>query len=527
MTRPALAVAFALALGGAPLSAQQPALAGTFTAGPFALAFERDTVRISRGGQVGIVGYVELRADTVTFRDVSGPIACNPSFHGRYLWKLDGSTLAFTLISDECSGRAGLIPGRGWTRQSESLVLSGITLIDGSGAPARPAMTIVISDGKIADLFPDGSRPLPPGARVRALPGRFVIPGLIDTHVHLATDPSGDDARDKWIPKLRQTLLGGVTSVRDMAGDARALAELSRATRVGDLVGPAIYYSALFAGPRFFADPRVVATSRGAEIGQAPWARAVTDSTDWRQVIAEAKGTGASGIKLYADLDAGLLGPLTAEAHRQGLKVWAHATLLPARPRDLVGAGVDVLSHAPLLAREADTVQSGYRERYRVNYAGLPASHPAMVRLIGELAAGKTIVEPTLYVFFSSDSITPPARWAGEITRELNRHGVPIAAGTDGLIGVEGDTLASGAVLPNLHRELELLVQYGGLTPSQAIVAATATAARTIGIESHAGTVAVGKDADLVVLTADPLTDISNTRRIELVVQRGKIQVRD
>jgi imidazolonepropionase-like amidohydrolase len=256
-------------------------------------------------------------------------------------------------------------------------------------------------------------------------------------------------------------------------------------------------------------------------------------------VVAEARGTGARGIKLYAALAADLLPPLVAEAHRQGLKVWAHATLLPARPHDLVSAGVDVLSHAPLIARQADTIASGYRERYRVDYAGVPADHPAMRQLIGEMLAKGTMVEPTLFVFFNRvasdaadgrqppriaiDSVSPQSRWAATITRELHRRGVPIIAGTDGMIGIEGDSAVGGDALPNLHEELRLLVHFGGLSPPAAIVAATGAAARAIGIDSLVGTLAPGKMADLVVLRSDPLADIANTRTIEFVVRRGKV----
>lgn len=506
--------------------AQAPTLPGTYTTGPISITFDGSTYRISRGAQVAVTGEFQLTRDTVTFRDQGGAVSCSSTVAGRYLWKRDGAALTFTLIDDACLGRRGALPGKVWTRKNfEGMALTGVTLIDGTGGPPRPGMTIVITGTRIAAVFPDGTRPLPVIAEVRNLAGRYVIPGLIDTHVHLATDPSNDDARSRVEPRLRRTLLGGVTSVRDMAGDARSLADLSRATKVDDLVGPTIYYSALFAGPAFFADPRVVATSRGEVVGQAPWARAVTTATDWRQVIAEARGTGASGIKLYAAITPDLLVPLVTEAHAQGLPVWAHAALVPAQPADVVEAGVDVISHATLIALATDTmVGRSYTDRYRVNYANVAVTNPAIERLIQRILAKKTIVEPTLFVFFNSiDSLSPATRWAAAITRELNRRGVPIAAGTDGIIGVEGDTLPSGVTLPNLHMELRLLVDYGGLSPSAAIVAATSTAARAIGIDSLVGTVTIGKMADLVVLTADPLADIKNTRTIEFVVRRGKV----
>lgn len=516
----------ALGLLSSVASAQVPArLTGSFVTGPLSITFDSDEYRISRGDQVAIIGRFRLVADTITFRDLSGPIACIGPVIGRYLWQLTAEGLSFTLIGDECSGRRGAMPGRVWLhRNSDVLALTGATVIDGTGGGARPGMTILIADSSIADVFPDGTKPIPAGAQRRNLSGRYVIPGLIDTHVHVASDLSGEDRRPRAESRLRRALLGGVTSVRDMAGDARALADLSRAALVGEIVSPAIYYSALFAGPEFFTDYRVRAASRGVPLGTAPWARAVTAGTDWRQVIAEARGTGATGIKLYAAISGDLLGPLVAQAHAQGMRVWSHTALFPARPGEAVGAGVDVLSHAPEIAREADTISLGYRGRgrYQVNYQSIPPSHPTIDRLIGGMVAKKTIVEPTLFVIFARDSVSPRARWAAAITRELHRRGVPISAGTDGLIGVEGaDSLRSGA-LPNLHRELELLVHQAGLSPEEAIIAATRTAAQVIGIERRTGTLTPGMAADLVVLTADPVADISNTRRIDFVLKGGK-----
>ncbi|HEV8125744.1 MAG TPA: amidohydrolase family protein [Gemmatimonadales bacterium] len=397
---------------------------------------------------------------------------------------------------------------------------TGVTLIDGTTGPARPGTTILVTGDRIIDVFPDGTRPVPPGAHTPDVRGRYVIPGLIDTHVHLATDPSNEDSLALTERKLKSALLGGITTVRDMAGDARQLGFLARAAAVRDIASPSIYYAALFAGPDFFTDPRVRATSAGVPLGKAPWARSVTAATDWRQVIAEARGTGATAIKLYADFTAEVLPPLVAEAHRQGLKTWAHAALFPAKPSDVVTAGVDVISHAGLLGLEVDTVRSDFRQRSRLDYSKLPLDAPALDRLLHSMAERGTIFEPTLYVYFVRDSNSSALRWAAGITRRANQAGVAISAGTDMMVGNEADILDSP---PHLQEELSLLVNRAGLTPSQALIAATSTAARAIGVDSLVGTVTPGKLADLVVLTADPLVDIGNTRKIEMVVARGVI----
>src|SRR3954470_21279597 len=165
---------------------------------------------------------------------------------------------------------AAVIPSE--AKDDTQLALAHVTVIDGTGAPARPDRTLVIRGGRIIAELASGSAEPPAGAEVLDLRGRWVIPGLIDTHVHLATDPSAGDRRDLVVQRLRNALHGGVTTVRDMAGDGRALAELARAALVGDIESPAIYYAALFAGPEFFTDPRVLAVSRGVSPGEAPWA---------------------------------------------------------------------------------------------------------------------------------------------------------------------------------------------------------------------------------------------------------------
>jgi imidazolonepropionase-like amidohydrolase len=402
------------------------------------------------------------------------------------------------------------------SRDSASrVVLVGVTVFDGTGQQARPNQSVVIQGERIAAIFSTGSQALPAGATIYNLTGRYLIPGLIDTHVHVATDPSGEDSRVRTERRLRRALLGGVTAVRDMAGDARALASLQRDALLGEIASPDIYYAALFAGPLFFADPRTHDASRGLVAGQVPWMRAITDTTDIHQAVAEARGTGATAIKLYADLSGELARRVTTEAHAQGLLVWAHAALRPARPIEVVEGGVDAISHASLVAlamdsaRRATALHAPANEPLDLEGAGLDTLFSTMVRR-------HTIFEPTLLVFADRP---PVLRLAGAITREAHRRGVTIIAGTDTL-GVAG---ADSPTLPNLHRELELLVTLGGLSPAEALESATRDASAVLGAQSIRGTIEVGKLADLVVLRSDPLRDIRNTRSIQLVMKRGRV----
>ncbi len=300
--------------------------------------------------------------------------------------------------------------------------------------------------------------------------------------------------------------MGGVTAVRDMAGDVRALGSLQRDALLAEIPSPDIYYAALFAGPAFFADPRTHDASRGLVAGQVPWMRAITDSTDLHQAVAEARGTGATAIKLYAALSGDLAQRITTEAHAQGLAVWAHAALRPATPIEVVRAGVDATSHASLVAlamdssRRAADLRALPSQPLDLDDAGLDTLFRTMVTM-------HTVFEPTLLVFADDPA---RLRLAGEITRRAHRAGVTMVAGTDTLAVADSDTLA----LPNLHGELELLVRLGGLSPEEALESATRNAAGVLRAQETRGTIAVGKLADLVVLSSNPLADIRNTRTV-------------
>jgi imidazolonepropionase-like amidohydrolase len=395
------------------------------------------------------------------------------------------------------------------------VALVGAAVFDGTGRPVRPNQSVLVEGDRIAAIFPAGSHPLPPGARVYDLTGRWLIPGLIDTHVHVATDPSGEDSRERTERRLRGALLGGVTAVRDMAGDVRALASLQRDALLGEITSPDIYYAALFAGPAFFADPRTHDASRGLVPGQVPWMRAITDATDIHQAVVEARGTGATAIKLYAELSGALARRITAEAHAQRLLVWAHGALRPARPIDVVEAGVDAVSHANLVSLAMDSVRRATALRVPAGQP-LDVEDPGLDSLFSSMVRRHTILEPTLLVFADRP---PVLRLAGAIASLAHRRGVKIVAGTDTLGAVASDPRA----LPNLHRELELLVTLAGLSPAEALLSATRDAAAVLGAGSTRGTIEVGKLADLVVLRADPLLDIRNTRAIQLVMKRGRV----
>ncbi len=395
-----------------------------------------------------------------------------------------------------------------------------VNLIDGSGSPARPHMDVVISDGRIERIRSAERDEVPAGAAVWNLNGMTVMPGLFDSHVHLTGGPPDKEQRDKI---LRFGLLGGVTSVRDMGGDDIELAELALRSRDPAIASPRIYFSTLVAGPQWFADPRAKDASHGGVPGQVAWMHAVTPASDIRAIISAGKATGATGLKIYADLTPDLVAKLTAEAHREKLRVWSHSAIFPTRPSEVVKAGVDVVSHSVYLGAEGMSKPPDSYEQARrgagIDYASTPVDGPAIKALLELMRDRGTILDETLFVTHLShkENSDPIWRWTCEVTKRAHESGVELVAGTDNFANRAKDDV------PNIHTELELLVTKCGLTPLEAIKAATYEGARAVGVEREYGTIDSGKVADLVVLREDPSHDIRRTRGIAAVLKAGMV----
>jgi len=392
-----------------------------------------------------------------------------------------------------------------------TVVYLGATLIDGDPTVARRNMAIVTRGDQIVGVqSADGFRPAG-GEDVVDTRGRFIIPGLINTHVHLATQANPSRAK----AYLRREVYSGVTTVRDMAGDVRLLAELKREAQFDEIAAPDIYYVALFAGPEFFADPRTHDAARGSIAGEVPWMRAITPQTDLTVAVAEARGTGATAIKIYADLPASLVRAITAEAHRQGLLVWAHAAVFPAQPRDVIDAGVDVISHSCMLGYQLDsTPVSNYHNRRPVDAAAVRQPSTVMDALWADLKRRGTILDATMYAFDLYPGGSCPAGLEDYLTAQAYRAGIPISAGTD------DDPDWKDQYSP-LDTELALLVHKAGETPADAIRSATVIAARTVGQDKALGTIQAGKTANFLVLKRNPLEDIGNVKSVSFVVKHG------
>jgi imidazolonepropionase-like amidohydrolase len=400
-------------------------------------------------------------------------------------------------------------------------VYRGATVIDGTGAAPKPDMAIVTRGERIQTIVPDAlAAQYAKGTTEVNARGQYALPGLIDSHVHLATAPNRHYAE----ALLRRDVYSGITAVRDMAGDARLLADLSRAAMLGEIPAPDIAYAALMAGPEFFKDPRTIDSARGAVAGEVPWMRAITPSTDLMLAVAEAKGTGASAIKIYADLPGQLVKRITEEAHRQHLLAWAHAAVFPASPREVIDAGVDVVSHSCLLAYQAlREMPRAYHGRPPVEEKSFADDNPALNALFVDMKQRGTILDATLYVYdamWKVQNAQPPPycslALAEEIASEAHGAGVLISAGTDAP-GEWND------VYPSLFQELSLLVQHAGFSPMQAIVAATRIGAMTMGKSGEMGTIEEGKLADVMFVSKDPLADIDNLKSVVMTIKRGRL----
>ena len=406
----------------------------------------------------------------------------------------------------------------------KAVLYRNAALIDGTGAPERPRTSILVEGDRIKAVGDAASLQPPPGAEVVDATGLYVLPGLINTHEHLATPPNRPWAE----AEMRTDLYGGVTAVRDMADDLRQVADLARAARVGEIPGPDIYYAALMAGPEFFEDPRTRAVAQGADAppGKVPWMQAIGPETDLVLAVAEARGTGARGIKIYADLPAQEVEAITREAHRQGALVWAHWAVFPATPAQVVDAGVDSVSHVCMGAYQAsDAMPRAYHNRAPVQAEKFQhGDNPAVEAVLQDIKRRGTILDATLRVYVelaqshaehpeSPEPYCTP-ELAERLAAEAYRDGVLISAGTDSFSAPDDPW-------PALQDELELLQDKAGMKPADVIRSATLVGAMTMHEEAEMGSIAPGKLANLVFTKDDPMRDVRALRTVVLTVKRG------
>jgi len=422
--------------------------------------------------------------------------------------------------------RFGRLPGR-------PVAFTGVRMFDSEAGRFLDNQTVVLDGARIAAVGATGRVRVPAGAQVIDGAGRTLLPGIWDAHLHVGSDAQG-----------LMLLSMGMTSARDPGGEVEATVRRRERVARGELLFPTVYSSVLIDG----AGPL-----------QAQAGLAVNSAEQAIEEVRRAHARGFTGVKFYTSMRPEWLRPAVAEARRLGLHVHGH---IPAtmRPRDVIEAGYGEITHINFVMMQAmpDEVVNQSNGLMRFQGPGRYArtvdlSAEPMRSLIAEMARRRIVVDPTLAVFeggYGAEprdlspafapflGTMPPAtersfRGGGfqlpegvtraqyresfaklaELVAALHRAGVPIVAGTDGW-GLE------------LIRELELYVA-AGMTPAEALQTATIRPAQLTGAASRTGSIAVGKEADLVLVDGDASRDIGALRRTLWVVSDGRLMNAD
>ena len=420
--------------------------------------------------------------------------------------------------------------------EEKPVVIRGCALFDPDRGEMLPDRTIVIRGESIAAvLAASEAADVPSGAIEIDGRGKYALPGLIDAHVHLVhvldyAQVTGDEV-------LPLYLAAGVTSVRSTGDEIVAASLVARWGAAHPESSPRIFTCS----PLLDGDPPI---HRGA-------GRAVTDPQAVPALLDEVQRWNVTTLKIYAGTRREVGRAIINEAHRRGLTVTGHLGNYSAQ--DAVADGIDCLEHISSVFDFVIPADVSGKPGHR---GTLDLENDRCRELIAVLARRKTYVDPTLTVFRNmlllpdvpevsghSDNALAPQRlrefWPVylarngcpqggsledrrrvfakylELTGKLYRAGVPLLVGTDA---------PEPQVTPGfaLHQELELLVE-AGLPPAAALRAATVNNAAALGQEQRLGSIAPGKLADLLLLTANPLEDIRHTRRIEKVIRGGKV----
>jgi imidazolonepropionase-like amidohydrolase len=427
------------------------------------------------------------------------------------------------------AGCGKLKPGGG----ESVFALEGATLIDGAGGEPKRDAIIIVRNGHIEAVGQVNQIKVPRGAERIDLAGKTIIPGLIDAHAHV----------ERWA--AGRYVAWGVTTVRDLHGGTEDVVGLKNAFNLGSVLGPRMFV----AGAMIDGVPTTYPNATG--IASAEQARRAVDL----HAVA-----GVDYLKVYTKITPALLRPLLDEAVKLRLPVAAHLGMTDALTA--ARAGVVSIEHMsgvvqaatgdPMYATAHSTFLSGWTTEEK-GWAGLDSE--TVARTARSLAQTKVTIVPTLVIHdmlarldnpillsrpgmedvpnnaesvrsvpsllrrtgwqaSDFDAFRRSRRRQDQFVREYKRAGGAIAAGSDA---------ANQLLIPgySLHEEMALLVG-AGLTPLEAITAATRRGAQLLHADSL-GLIAAGKVADLVVLNGNPLSNISATRNIAMVMLRGRL----
>lgn len=406
------------------------------------------------------------------------------------------------------------------TPPAHRLAITGAMLEDSTGAPAIPNSVILIEDGRIKAAGTRSQVRIPRGATIVDATGKYAIPGLWDMHAHYE--------QVEWGPIY---LAAGVTSVRDVGNEFDFIRDLHEELdrKHQPAIGPHLEFAGVIDG--------VGPQSLGAITADTP--------EEAVERVASYKAAGARQIKIYSSVKPDVVKAICTAAHAREMTVTGH---IPEGMTAIEGVndGMDQINHIQFeVSFFAHAVVGADGKPDHTKPPVLELDGPKAKELVAALQAHHTVLDPTMVVFESFmhtvpfiqlepgighlppqlrealDSPTPPpdeaplaaAGWNAYMAtlRALHTAQIPIVAGTDQTIPGY-----------SLHRELEIYVE-AGFTPLEALQAATIQSARALGVESESGSLAPGKRADVVLLDADPLADIHNTRKVWRTVAAGAV----
>lgn len=395
------------------------------------------------------------------------------------------------------------------------------TLLAVPGQPPRRNATVVVRDGRIESVL-DGFVPAPAGGRVVDLRERFVLPGLVDLHVHMLQLGQPLRARVEALNRdvennvfsgarnARVTLEAGFTTVRDLGSDGRSIRALAQAIEQGEQPGPTIVYAGR--GISITAGHGDSSNGVAREFAASLRGTGVCDGPDaCRRAVREQVGIGAGVIKFVAtggvnsNIAAGLgqqmmpdeMKAVVETAHQFGLKATAHAHGVDGIKAAL-RAGADSIEHCTFMDEEAHAL-------FKKNGAYCIPTALAPLTAADQARRGE---RPPATLAKAEEAAAAHAKNLAAAIRA----GVPIAFGTDSGVSEHGINA----------REFQLLVN-AGLTPAQAIRAATVVAAEQVGRAQRIGTLEPGKDADIIAVAGDPLADVTRLESVEFVMRRGVV----
>jgi imidazolonepropionase-like amidohydrolase len=421
--------------------------------------------------------------------------------------------------------------------QTEVKFITGATVIDGTGRPPIKNAVIRIDGVRITQVGSSGQVKVPPGSSTIDARGKFIIAGLADMHNHLGDGTfSFDEGPPDFKKNLGRMLGFGFTTLFDQGiPDLKSFADLKEVAAPESAAYPRFYG----VGVRFAASG-----GHGSSFG----AYTPTTAEEARNNVRKLKASKVDGVKIVYDdlsyvtdtprpmLKSEVVAAIIDEAHNQGIKAYVHAPILKYAKEALRG-GADGLVHG-VISEPVDDEFISLMKKNRAVYVATHAIFESVADLGGwakrEAAFDRRHLIPVEVIQLGMNPTTIKnweARWANlsiakaklpilrSNTKRLQDAGVVVVLGSDTASAGSGTGVLLGLAS---QVELALLVE-AGLTPLQAIQAATINPARMIGREKELGTVESGKLADLLILDADPLADISNVYQIHRVIKSGVV----